>query len=115
MYNKVFLIGRLVKDPDSRVTTSGISLTRFTIAIDRPGKKENAVTDFINIVTWRKTAEIANQFLKKGKLVSIEGTLRIDNYDKDGQSRQWIEVVADNFQMLDKISDETRSSEEVLS
>ena len=114
MYNKVFLIGRLVKDPDSRVTTSGISLTRFTIAIDRPGKKENTVTDFINIVTWRKLAEIANQFLKKGKLIAVEGALRIDSYDKNGQSRQWIEVVADNFQMLDRITDESRSSEEVF-
>ena len=83
MYNKVFLIGRLTKDPDSRVTASGIPLARFTVAIDRPGGRDNKVTDFINIVCWRRTAEIAGQYLKKGKLVSIEGSLRIDTYEKN--------------------------------
>ena len=111
MYNKVFLIGRLTKDPDSRVTASGIPLTRFAIAIDRPGNRDNKVTDFINIVAWRRTAEIAGQYLKKGKLVSIEGSLRIDNYEKNGQTREWIEVVAENFQMLDRQNDNISNQE----
>ena len=51
--------------------------------------------------------------MKKGKLVAVEGALRIDAYEKNGQTRDWVEVVADNFQMLDKISEETRLSEEV--
>ena len=114
MFNKVFLIGRLVKDPEARVTTSGISLTKFTIAIDRSGKRENTITDFINITTWRRLAEIAGQYLKKGKLIAIEGRLQIETYEKNGQQREWVEVIADNFQMLDKISDETRTSEEVM-
>ena len=106
MFNKAVLIGRLVKDPESRVTSSGISLARFTIAIDRiGGNVENKVTDFINIVAWRRLAEIATQFLKKGKLIAVEGALRIDHYEKDGQNREWDEVVADNFQMLDRSTD----------
>ncbi|MBI60394.1 single-stranded DNA-binding protein [bacterium] len=106
MFNKAVLIGRLVKDPDSRVTSSGISLARFTIAIDRiGGSAENKVTDFINIVAWRRLAEIATQYLKKGKLVAIEGSLRIDQYEKDGHNREWVEVIADNFQMLDRSTD----------
>lgn len=108
MYNKVFLIGRLTRDPESRVTTSGITLTRFSLAVNRnygKNQKENS-TDYITIVTWRRLAEVASQYLKKGKLVAIEGELRIDSYEKNGQSREWIEVVADNFQMLERISDE---------
>ena len=106
MYNKVFLIGRLTKDPESKVTPSGLSLARFTIAIDRiGGNRDTKVTDFINVVTWRKTAEIASRYLKKGKLVSVEGSLQIDNYEKEGQLRQWVEVICENFQMLDRITD----------
>ena len=113
MYNKTFLIGRLVKDPESRVTTSGVTLTRFTIAIDRNFKKNDdgaSSTDFINIVAWRRLAEVAEQYLKKGKLIAVEGSLRIDQYEKNGQSREWVEVVADNFQMLDKISEDVAVS-----
>jgi len=113
MYNKVFLIGRLVKDPEIRVTVSGITVARFTIAIDRIKRKdqENNQTDFINVVAWRRLGEIAGEYLKKGKLVSIEGSLRIDTYQKDGEERQWIEVVTDTFQMLDRASDQIKEEE----
>ena len=106
MVNKTVLIGRLTRDPELRVTSSGITVARFSIAIDRVKRKDqDSVTDFINIVVWRRLAEIAGQYLKKGKLVAIEGELRLDNYEKNGETRQWVEVVADNFQMLDRISD----------
>ena len=106
MVNKTVLIGRLTRDPELRVTSSGITVARFSIAIDRVKRKDQeSVTDFINIVVWRRLAEIAGQYLKKGKLVAIEGELRLDNYEKNGETRQWVEVVADNFQMLDRISD----------
>ena len=89
-------------------------MARFTVAIDRTGGRENKVTDFINIVTWRRLAEIAGQYLKKGKLVAVEGALRIDSYEKQGKTREWVEVVADNFQMLDKLSEGVQSQEEVM-
>ena len=100
--NKVFLIGRLVRDHEYRLTPSGIALCRFTIAIDRVPKQENQFTDFIRVVTWRRLAEICNQYLKKGKLISIEGRLQIDSYEKDGEKRTSAEVVADGMQMLDR-------------
>lgn len=113
MFNKTFLIGRLVKDPEVRVTVSGITVARFTIAIDRVRRKdqEESQTDYINIVAWRRLGEIAGQYLKKGKLVSIEGALRVDSYQKDGEERQWYEIVADNFQMLDRASDTIKEEE----
>lgn len=106
MKNKAFLIGRLVRDPDMRVTMSGVAITRFTIAVDRIRKKEgqDGVTDFIRIVTWRRLAEICGQYLTKGKLVAVEGRLQIDSYEKDGVTRTSADVVADNVQMLDRLN-----------
>ena len=104
MYNKVFLIGRLVRDPELRVTSTGIALCRFTVAVDRYRNKETneSVTDFIRIVSWRRLAEICGEYLKKGKLVSVDGRLQLDQYEKDGQMRESVELVADNLQMLDR-------------
>ena len=103
--NKAFLIGRLARDPEFRMTPSGIALCRFTIAVDRIPKSENATADFIRVVTWRRLAEICNQYLKKGKLIAIEGRLQLDSYEKDGERRYSTEIVADNMQMLDRQSD----------
>ena len=106
MYNKVFLIGRLVRDPEMRVTASGITVCRFTIAVDKGFKNregENQQTaDFLRIVTWRRLAEICGQYLKKGKLIAIEGRLQVDSYEKDGEMRESAEIVADQMQMLDR-------------
>ena len=102
MYNKVFLIGRLVRDPESRMTTSGIAVTQFTIAVTRrrayQGNPE--VTDFLRIVTWRRLAEICGEYLKKGQLIAIEGRLQVDSYEKDGETRTSVDIVANNMQML---------------
>ena len=117
MYNKVFLIGRLVRDPEMRVTLSGVTVTRFTIAVDRIRRKDgqDGVTDFLRIVTWRRLAEIAGQYLKKGKLVGIEGRLQIDTFEKDGEKRTSADIVADNVQMLDRAEQsQANSKEEVL-
>lgn len=104
MLNKIILIGRLVRDPEPRYTTNGVAVTRFTLAVDRPfksadGEKE---TDFIDIVTWRKLAEICANNLSKGRLIAVEGHLQIRSYDdKDGVRRKAAEVVADRVQFLD--------------
>ncbi len=104
MYNKSFLIGRLVRDPETRVTLSGVSVTRFTIAVDRTfGKQgQDKVTDFIRVVCWRRLAEVCGEFLAKGRLVAVEGRLQIESYEKDGEKRSSAEVVADNVQMLER-------------
>jgi len=103
MYNKVFLIGNLTKDPELRYTPSGIPVVRFTVAVNRPSaKSEKNEVDFINIVAWRRLAEICGEYLKKGRPVSIEGRLQIRTYEKDGEKKVFAEVVADGMQMLGK-------------
>ena len=106
MYNKAFLIGNLTKDPELRYTPSGIPVARFTIAVNRPSaKQEKNEVDFINIVAWRRLAEICGEYLKKGRPVFIEGRLQIREYTTDGEKRTISEVVADGMQMLGKKED----------
>jgi single-strand DNA-binding protein len=108
MYNNVFLIGRLVRDPDMRMTPSGVAVTRFTIAVDRPRSKDReSSADFIRVVAWRRLAEICGEYLTKGKLVAIEGRLQIDSFEKNGERRTFEEVVADNMQMLSRANAES--------
>ena len=104
MYNKIILIGRLTKDPESRMTTSGINVTRFSVAVDRTFAKQDQekITDFFQVVTWRRLAEICAQYLTKGKLIAIEGRVQVNKYTKDGEDKQMVEIVADNVQMLDR-------------
>jgi single-strand DNA-binding protein len=112
MYNKVFLIGRLTRDPETRYTTAGVAVSRFSLAINRPQRRDSAnnEVDFIRVVAWRKLAEICNEYLRKGKLIAIEGRLQISSYEKNGQRFQTAEVVADNMQMLDRKGSEGSSS-----
>lgn len=108
MYNKVFLIGNLTRDPELRYTPSGIAVARFTLAVNRIKRKDAAGengqdVDFINVVAWRRLAEICGEYLKKGRPAAIEGRLQIRSYDsKTGEKRTMTEVVADNMQMLGK-------------
>ena len=107
MYNKAFLIGNLTRDPEVRFTPSGLPVAKFAIAINRPAKKgaEKGEVDYINIVAWRRLAEICRDYLKKGMPVAIEGRLQIRNYEKNGEKRTFTEVVADGMQMLGRKSD----------
>lgn len=104
MLNKCIIIGRLTRDPETRVTMSGISVSRFSVAVDRVRGKagQDGVTDFFRVVAWRRLAEVCGEFLQKGKLVAIEGRLQVDTYEKDGETRTSYEIVADNMQMLDR-------------
>jgi single-strand DNA-binding protein len=106
MYNKVFLIGNPTRDPEMRYTTAGIPVTKFSVAVNRRGKDE---VDFFNIVTWRKLAEICGEFLSKGKKVSIEGRLEIDNYEKEGKQRVWAQIIADDVQILSRKDEENKT------
>jgi single-strand DNA-binding protein len=99
--NKVILAGRLVADPEIRYTKNEKAVTHFRLAINWRGKNGNG-TDFINCVAWNGLAKICGEYLKKGRLVAIEGRLKIQSYkDKKGQSKQSTEVNVDNMQMLD--------------
>ena len=109
MLNRIILIGRLTADPEAKYTPSGIAVTTFRIAVDRPisaearaqGQEKQA--DFIDIVAWRQNAEFAANYLQKGRLVAVEGKLQIREYvTQDGQRRKAAEVVADNLKGLDR-------------
>lgn len=112
MLNRIVLIGRLVADPQLRYTQSGVAVTNFRIAVDRPftnqqGERE---TDFIDIVCWRKLAEIVANNLAKGRLVAVDGRLQIRQYEWEGQKRQAAEVYADDVRFLDGKRDGGSSS-----
>jgi single-strand DNA-binding protein len=105
-------MGRLTRDPESK-TISDIAKTSFTIAIDRPYKKEDGTsdTDFFNIVTWGKVAELTAKFLRKGTPVLVDGRIQIRPYEKDSQKRWFTEMVADNFQLLDTLERKSENKE----
>ena len=111
--NKVFLIGRLTRDPELRYTGSNIAVATFSLAVDRnfTGQNGERETDFINIVVWRKQAENVKNYLNQGSQVAIDGRIQTRSYDdQNGQKRYVTEVVADNVQFLEsKASREQRS------
>lgn len=102
--NRIILVGRLTVDPEARTTLEGNPFTRFTLAVDRPPRADGSKeTDFIPIVTWRNLAEVSGKYLKKGRLVLIDGWVQIRNFEDQTGQRKWVtEVVARNMKMLDK-------------
>ncbi|GIO63543.1 single-stranded DNA-binding protein [Paenibacillus cineris] len=113
MLNRVILIGRLTKDPELRYTPSGVAVTQFTLAVDRPftkdGEKE---ADFIPVVTWRQLAETCANYLRKGRLTAVEGRIQIRNYENNEGKRVYVtEVIADNVRFLESSRDNQSSSE----
>jgi single-strand DNA-binding protein len=102
--NTVVLIGRVVAPPELRYTPSGKAVASFTLAVDRRrgggANQENKETDFIPIVAWERLGEICNEYLSKGKLVCIQGSLRTRTYEQDGQKRKAFEINASEMQML---------------
>jgi single-strand DNA-binding protein len=108
--NKVMLIGRLTRDPESRTTPQGIIVTNFGLATGRVWKDQQGNqqerTEFHNIVAWRRLAEICAQYLAKGRQIYIEGALQTRSWDgHDGKKNYRTEVVADNMIMLGNKSD----------
>jgi single-strand DNA-binding protein len=104
MLNKVLLIGNLGRDPEMRSLPSGQPVANFSLATtrkwkDRDGNKQEQ-TEWHNIVVFGKQAEIAGQYLNKGKQVYIEGRIQTRNWEKDGQKHYRTEIICDNFQML---------------
>ena len=101
-FNRVILVGNLVRDPEIRYVGSGAAVTKFTLAVNRRSKQQEE-TDFIDIVAWEKLAETCNTYLKKGMSCLVEGRLSIRSYeDKEGQKRKATEVVINTMQMLDR-------------
>jgi single-strand DNA-binding protein len=103
--NKVILVGRLGRDPETRYTGGGQAVANFSVATDetykdKAGERQKR-TEWHKIVVWGKQAEIAQQYLKKGSLIFIEGRIQSREWqDKEGQKRTSFEIVATNFRML---------------
>lgn len=104
--NRATIVGRLTRDPESRVTQNGINVTSFGVATnfvwtDQNGERKESV-EFHNVVAWRKLGEIVSQYLRKGSRVLVEGRLQTRSWDgQDGVKRNRTEIIADNVIMLD--------------
>ncbi len=109
MLNKVFLQGRLVADPELRHTQQGTPVASYRLAVDRDYKSKDSNaqnTDFVNIVSWRNTAEFVFRYFTKGRMMLVEGRLQMRSYtDKDGNRRVAAEVVTDNVHFADSRKD----------
>lgn len=106
--NNVSLIGRLTADPELKTTQSGISTTRFSIAVDRTYTKqgEEKQADFINVVAWRQTAEFICKYFSKGRRIAITGRIQTGSYtDRDGNKRYTFDVIAENVEFCDRKQD----------
>lgn len=115
MMNRVVLVGRLTKDPDLRYTPNGVPVASFTLAVNRTftnqqGERE---ADFINCVVWRKPAENAANFLKKGYLAGVDGRIQSRSYEgQDGKRVYVTEVQAESVQFLEPKNSNTQRNEE---
>lgn len=119
MLNKSVLMGRLTADPEYKQTPNGVSVTSFSIAVERnfadkqTGKRP---VDFINIVAWRNTAEHICKYFHKGSLIALEGSIQTRNYeDKHGNKRTAFEVVADQVYFTGEKSDTTKTQNDNFS
>ena len=109
--NRVQLIGRLGRDPDTRFTPTGRKVCTFSLAVDRRWKSKEGetreATDWFNVEAWGRLGEICQEYLKKGSLVYVEGRLSTNKYEDKGETKYFTKVVALAMQMLDrKPSDE---------
>jgi single-strand DNA-binding protein len=105
--NTLMIIGRVGKDPEVRTTQTGKAVTKFTLAVRRPGKdsKGQEITDWFQVELWGKQAELAGELVRKGTLLSVAGACHIDEWsDKDGNRQKSVKVSADGFQLLESKS-----------
>ena len=110
MLNKVFIMGRLTRDPELRRTQTGTPVASFTLAVDRDFKDKETgerATDFVDVVAWRSTGEFVSRYFTKGRMAVVEGRLQMRDWtDKDGNKRRTAEVVADQVYFGDSKKDE---------
>ncbi|MCD6528158.1 single-stranded DNA-binding protein [bacterium] len=104
--NKVMIIGRLTRDPETRTTPQGVNVTSFGVATNfiwtNPEGEKQEKVEYHNVVAWRKLGEICAQYLQKGRRVYIEGRLQTHSWeDQSGNKRSRTEIIADNMIMLD--------------
>jgi len=103
-YNRVVLVGNLTRDPELRYISSGTAVTEIGLAVNDRRKNQSGEwvdeTQFIEITLWARTAEVASEYLSKGSSVLIEGRLKLDRWEKDGEKHSKLRVVGEKMQML---------------
>jgi single-strand DNA-binding protein len=102
-FNRVILVGNLTRDVDLKYTASQTAVTEIGMAVNDRVKKNNEwveETTFVNVTLWGRTAEVASEYLSKGSSVLIEGRLKLDTWEKDGQKHYKLHVVGERMQML---------------
>jgi single-strand DNA-binding protein len=108
--NRVQLIGRLGKDPETRSTPTGKKVCHFSLAVDRRWKtidgESKAATDWFNIEAWGRLGEVTQQYMHKGRLVFIEGRLQTDRIEQGGENRYFTKVIARSVQWLERRPEE---------
>jgi single-strand DNA-binding protein len=104
--NRVQLIGRLGKDPESKFTPTGKKVCHFSLAVSSRWKDKSGetreFTEWVNIEAWGRLGEVCHEYLKKGSLVYVEGRLKTDKYEDKGETKYFTKVVAQSLQFLDK-------------
>ncbi|MCJ7724538.1 MAG: single-stranded DNA-binding protein [Anaerolineales bacterium] len=108
--NRVQLIGRLGKDPESRVTPTGKKVTTYSMAVSQRSKGKDGdvkeYTTWVNVEAWGRLGEICQEYLHKGSLIYLEGRLQTDRYEDKGETKYYTKVVAQAMQMLDRKPEE---------
>lgn len=100
--NKVILMGRLTRDPETKYTAEKLAITDYALAVDRPYKKEGKETDFINCTAFGKSAEFVSKYFKKGQKVAVAGRLQVDSWtDTEGRKRTSTKVITDEHHFAD--------------
>jgi len=116
--NRVQLIGRLGKDPENRFTPTGKNVTHFSLAVSNRWKGRDGdwkdATEWVNIEGWGRLGEICQQYLHKGSLIFLEGRLKTDKYESQGETKYFSKVVINAMQMLDKKPAEEPADEETM-
>ena len=109
--NSIHLIGRLTADPEKRTTQNGVTVTSFTLAVDRPHVKNT--TDFINCVAWRQTGEFVAEYFTKGRKMGVSGILTTRQYeDRNGNKRTATEVTVDQVDFCDSKTSAPKAAED---
>lgn len=112
-FNQTILAGRLTADPELKTTPAGVSVTQFSVAVNRPKSKDGVdQTDFISCVAWRVTAEFITKYFRKGSSVMIVGKIQTRSWtDSNNQKRYATEVLVDNARFVDSMSDTVQNTQ----
>lgn len=115
MINRAVLVGRITKDPELKMTKSGIAHVRFSLAVNRKYKNQSGEreADFISCIAWRHSATFLDDYVKKGMLLAVDGSIQTGSYFKDDGTKVYTtDIIAESVQLLEKKKDEQHEQNE---